>query len=358
MDKIKLRQICFIYAALLPATRMLLYPATLAYHAGNDLLFSALGNLLAEGAVIFAVMMLAKRTRLTFFGLLKNTFGEVAARIVYGAFALFFAASALLPLLEQKGFVTQVLYENAPSVLSFAPFFALSLFACMRGLKSIGRIADIALPLFAVCFAVLILLALPQADFAALLPLFGRGAAPVLRGWQYGIARYTDCLFPLFFLGHFRTEKGGTAKVMLSFAAGALATLLFLAVFYAVFADIAPLQQNALAQIAKYTTAFTSLGRIDLLPAIALSLVLAFALCIPLQLSTHCACTAIGCRPLWPALAVNGALLALTIFFNYSFREVQAAFAEVLWPVFGVFCYLVPLLALLLRREKRRPDDE
>ncbi len=354
MDKIKLRQICFLYAALLPATRMLLYPATLAYHAGNDLLFSALGNLLAEGIVVFAIMLLAGRTEQTFFGLLKNTFGEIAARVVYGVFALFFALSALLPLLEQKGFVTQVLYENAPTVLSFAPFFAVGLFACMRGLESIGRIADIALPLFAVCFAALIFLALPQADFAALLPVLGRGAAPVLRGWRYGMARYADCLFPLFFLGHFRAEKGGTAKVMLSFAAGAAATLLFLAVFYAVFADLAPLQQNALAQIAKYTTAFTSLGRIDLLPAIALSLVLAFALCIPLQLCTHCACTAIGCRPLLPALAVNGALLALTVFFNYSFREVQTVFAEALWPLFGVFCYLLPLFATLLRKGQRR----
>lgn len=48
-------------------------------------------------------MQLSKRTKLTFFGLLENTFGRVAARIVYGVFALFFALSAVLPMLEQKG---------------------------------------------------------------------------------------------------------------------------------------------------------------------------------------------------------------------------------------------------------------
>lgn len=354
MDKIKIRQICFIYAALMPATRMLLYPATLAYHAGSGLIFSALGNFLAEGVVIFAVMMLSKYTKCTFFELLQNTFGKLCARIVYGLFALFFALSSILPLLEQKGFVTQVLYENAPTILSFAPFFAVGLFACTKGFKSIGRIADVALPVFAICYAALMLLAAPQADFANLLPIGGGGgAAPVVRGWIYGLARYTDCLFPLFFLGHFDYEKGGTAKVMIAFAAGAAATLLFLAVFYAIFADIAMMQQNAVAQISKYTTAYTSLGRIDLLFIIALSLVLVFSLCIPLQMCTHCARTAFGCKPLIPAIAVNVVLLVLAAVLNYSFREVQTVFAEYMWLAFAVICYAVPLAALLLRRKPR-----
>ena len=81
MDRIKLRQICFLYAALMPVTRTLLLPATLAYHAGNDLLLPAFANFAAEGIVIFLVMQLSKRTKLTFFGLLENTFGRVAARI-------------------------------------------------------------------------------------------------------------------------------------------------------------------------------------------------------------------------------------------------------------------------------------
>ena len=90
MDKIKLRQICFLFAGMMPLTKMIVYPAMLAYQAKNDLLLAAFGNFLLEGAVIALVMFLASRTDCTFFDLLQNTFGKIGAKIIYGLFAAFF----------------------------------------------------------------------------------------------------------------------------------------------------------------------------------------------------------------------------------------------------------------------------
>ena len=248
--------------------------------------------------------------------------------------------------------MTQVLYETAPTVLSFAPFFAVGLFACLKGFRSIGRICDLALPVFVVCYAVLMLLALPYADLSELLPA-GQNGAGILRGWVYGLTRYTDCLYPLFFLGHFDYEKGGTAKMMGAFAFGTAAAMFFLAVFYGIFSDIAVLQQNALAQISKYTTAFTLLGRVDLIFIIAMTLLLVFAMCVPLQMCTHCVCESLRCKPALPALVLNLLMLALAVMLNYSFREVQTLYAEKLWIVFAVLCYAVPAAALLLRKKRK-----
>lgn len=352
MDKIKLRQICFLFAAIMPVTKTIIYPATLSYYAGNNLLLSSALNFLLMGAVLALVIFLSYRTDMTFFDLLQNTFGRVTARIIYGLFALFFAFSALLPLMEQKGFVAQVFYENIPSFIAFAPLFGVSFFACVKGFKTIGRAADIALPVFAVCFAVILLLALPEADFSALLPVGGDG---VFRGSLYGLNWYTECLYPLFFLGHFKREKGAWWKAGLSFLCGAAATLGFLAIFYGIFADIAVQQQNAIAQISKYTTSFTSLGRIDLLFIFALALVLVFALCIRAQLSVHCACKALGgVNPLLPAAALNILLLVLIVFFKYSYLELQTFFTRSLWPVFIIFAYVLPAAALLLRKKARQ----
>ena len=352
MDKIKLRQICFLFAAIMPVTKTIIYPATLSYYAGNNLLLSSALNFLLMGAVLALVIFLSYRTDMTFFDLLQNTFGRVTARIIYGLFALFFAFSALLPLMEQKGFVAQVFYENIPSFIAFAPLFGVSFFACVKGFKTIGRAADIALPVFAVCFAVILLLALPEADFSALLPVGGDG---VFRGSLYGLNWYTECLYPLFFLGHFEREKGAWWKAGLSFLCGAAATLGFLAIFYGIFADIAVQQQNAIAQISKYTTSFTSLGRIDLLFIFALALVLVFALCIPAQLSVHCACKALGgVNPLLPAAALNILLLVLIVFFKYSYLELQTFFTRSLWPVFIIFAYVLPAATLLLRKKARQ----
>ena len=121
MDKIKVRQICFFLAALMPAAKMLLYPTTLVYRSKNDLLFSALINFALEGGIVALTMLLAKKTKMTFFELISNTFGNVTAKIVYALFALFFFGAALLPLMEQKNFVMRVMYENVPSIISLSP---------------------------------------------------------------------------------------------------------------------------------------------------------------------------------------------------------------------------------------------
>ena len=52
MDKIKVRQICFFFAAMMPVSKLLVYPATLVYNSRNDLLFSAFVNCLIEGAAV------------------------------------------------------------------------------------------------------------------------------------------------------------------------------------------------------------------------------------------------------------------------------------------------------------------
>ncbi len=349
---LNVRQICFLFAAILPVTRMLVYPATLSYRAKNDLVWAALISFAAEFAVIALLLLLAKKTDLTFLGLVQNTFGRVAARIACFVFSLYFFFSSLLPVLEQRGFILQVFYENVSSFLSFIPFVAVSLYASVKGLRSTGRVADLSLPIFAVCIPVLLLLALPEADFTALLPVGSTGAGNIFRSAAEGMNWFGGAAYMLFFLGNFRYEKKSAVKILSAYGIGAAIVLFFLALFYGIFSDIAILQQNALAHISKYATSFTSLGRIDLLFIFALSPVLLFALCLPLQLSTRCAAEALHVRPVFPAAAIHLLLLLFILFFNQSYLEIQTLMTQKLWYVFVVFALLLPALALVLRREK------
>lgn len=58
---LNIRQICFLFAAVLPVTRMLVYPATLSFQAKNDLVLSAFISFAAEFAVIALLLWLAKK---------------------------------------------------------------------------------------------------------------------------------------------------------------------------------------------------------------------------------------------------------------------------------------------------------
>ena len=118
MDRIKVRQICFYFIAMMPVAKLLVYPATLTYNSGNDLIASALINCITEGAIVALVMLLAKKTGKSLFQLTEGAFGKIAAKIIYALFALFFFASSLLPMLEQKNFVLQVMYENSKKNLA------------------------------------------------------------------------------------------------------------------------------------------------------------------------------------------------------------------------------------------------
>ena len=354
MNKINIRQICFLLACMLPLTKTIIYPTAVVYGVGHDLLWSAAINLLAEALIIFAIMMLAKRTDKTLFELIENTLGKIGARIVYALFALFFLFAATLPIVEQKNFVMTVFYENIPSIISFAPFFALALFASIKGFKSIGRMADILMQVFAVSFVIIMVLSLPEAKFGELLPILSTPPTKIFQTALGSMTWFTDCVFLLFFLGHFRYEKLSTVKVMVAYSVGAILTLLFLAVFYAIFGDIAIRQQFTLAQISKYTTTFSSLGRIDFLFIYALTLVLVFYLIVPITMCVHCIQHVIPCRPLYPALGVNAILLIFTLAFTGIYSSLQEFMTYKMWYVFILFAYLAPLLALLLKKEKKQ----
>ena len=221
MNKIKLRQICFLLMGMMPITKLLLYPAILPYYSQNDVLLSAAINFILQGIVIGFVLWLSKRTNCTFLQLLQNTFGNIAAYIIYVLFILFLLLSSFSIISEQKVFVIHTLYENIPSYLNFLPFFIVSFFACTKGIRSIGRVADLAMPIFMFAFFALIGLSLFNINLSALLPI-GGGKLGIFRGSLISSNWYTDCLYPLLFLGHFQYEKKSFLKVGISYGIGAI----------------------------------------------------------------------------------------------------------------------------------------
>ena len=113
----------FAYSA---AGKILMMPALLSYYCKNDLLFPALFLLAAQTAVVWVVAFACSKTNKTFFELAQDAFGAVFSKILMWLFAAFFAAAALLPMLEQKLFVQAIFYDTIPSLITFLPFFILA----------------------------------------------------------------------------------------------------------------------------------------------------------------------------------------------------------------------------------------
>lgn len=358
MDKIKIRQICFLLIGMMPITKLLMYPAILPYYTQNDVLLSAAINFILQGVVIGFVLWLSKRTNCTFLQLLQNTFGNIAASIIYALFILFLLLSSFSIISEQKVFVIHTLYENIPSYANFLPFFIVSFLACSKSIKTIGRAADLCMPIFVFAFLAIIGLSLFNINLSSILPI-GGAKSGIFKGSLMSSVWYTDCLYPLFFLGNFKYEKKSFLKVGISYGIGAICVMLFLAIFYSLYGDLSLLRQNSMAHIAKFTTAFTSIGRIDFVFIFALTLVHIFYSIVPLHLAVT---GIIDIFPKWNKLLVSGIvnliMLVLVWFSNYDYAAIQHFYNGYFWIFAAIFAYILPISAIFLKKGRRATNEK
>lgn len=353
--KISPRQIYFLLACNAPLGKLVYLPSQLAHYAKNDLLFPAAVQFLVQAFAVFLVLLLAKRG-MSFYEMLANTFGKIAAKILICIFGLFLLYASLLPLLEQQLFVQSEFYDTLPSLLAFGPFFVFSVYLCSKPLSSFGRTWDILAPLAIAGFVGILLLSVGSADYGALAPAGAAGAGAFWRTTSSATSWFFDAAFLMTLLGKIDYQKGMPWKGALCYLAGGAAVLFFLATFYAIFGPLSFNQLFGFSKTSKYFSGITVLGRIDYLFIYLIALVLAFYITLPMQGAIDCAVQAFGekkyLRPIL-AIAVNAVLFALLVLFRYSIKDVLNVVSGTLFWIFPIFFIAVPALSLLLRRRPR-----
>ena len=308
--KLSSRQILFFLAAAAPIGKIVLMPARLARACANDLLFPVLAQLLVQAAIIFCVLLLARREQ-TLYALIRDAAGGVAAKIAAILFSAFLLFAAFLPVVEQKLLVRSIFYDTIPAYLVFTPFFIFSAYLCARPLCTVGRMWDILTPLAAVALAGIALLSVGSADYGALAPA---GAA----GWE-GVAR-------------------GTQAACSS-------------TFYGVFSEIAVAQTHAFARMSGFFSGMTVLGRIDYLFIFAAAFVMTFYVILPMQAAVGTLSEAFGKSRALPALlsaGINLAMLAAVYLTNFHTSQVIEMLTGTLFWLYPVFAAGVPLLLVLI----------
>lgn len=352
--KINVRQICFILAFYTAATKLLLYPIILSGISGRDLVFSALLDFLVQGAAVWAVAFLSSRTDKTLFELIKTAFGEVTARIIYGLFAAFFLFCTIPLMFEQKLYVQAIFYDTIPSFTVFAPVFLFTVYAGAKGFKNIGRCADVCMPIFIVSMAFIFFMSFSEVDFTNLLPVLKTSPAGYLGGALKTSFFFLEPAYLLIFLGNFRYKKGDVAKLTLSYAAGALIVLAFLAVFYGIYGELTSSRQFAVSKTSLYFSAIDVVGRVDLYALYALEIVMLFAFVLNVQLAVHCIvkCSGWNCPELI-SFFVNIVLLVIIITCGGSLAGLQNFYTDWGWIIVLLFSTAAPFASLAFKRAER-----
>jgi hypothetical protein len=352
MTKISTRQLCFFFAFLIPVSKLLETPSLLSYYAGGDLLFPALVHTILQGGMSLLILLFLEKIDGTFDEFLQQKLGKIGGKILYISLGVFYVFFTILPLLELEKFTLAAFFDTTPGIIAFLPFFLLAVFVASRPLSHFYRILDFCMPLFIFSFFPLLLMSVGHADFSALMPLFSaRPRSLFLSVWR-SVLHFSDTAFLLPLLSGYKPNKGDTKKVMISFFAGHLFLMIFLAVFYGVFQSLSPQRPFAFDTIAQYFSGLSVIGRVDLLLVYLLTVLLLLYYSLPILLSVHCFSTATGIRPLPLSAVISGLLLILTLFFQRFYPNVYSLVTTKFLFLYPLFAYALPLILLLLSKRR------
>lgn len=352
---ISARQLAFFIAFFLPIGKLLELPSLLTSYAGGDLLIAALVGLIFEGLSLTCLLLFCKQTKSSPFSFLEERFGAPTAnvaRLVYATFLLLFST---LPLFDLEKFSHAAFSDTSPTFFVFTPFFFLSGFLCVRGIQGIGRAADLAPVLFLIPIVGLLAMSLGQADFSRLLPVMEKPLSVSLNAFWKTLPYFSfgGLLLPL--TSGYRYEQGDERKLLPAFAVGAVLTLLFLAVFFAVFGLLGAKEHFAVMKLAQFFPALKFVGRIDLLLVYALSICLFYFTAFPLQLCTQLFTDSLPLKSKLPtAVILSVSLYFVVLFGNKYSTRIHAVFTSYLPPVFLLFSVLFPVIFLLLSLKNGR----
>ena len=357
-DGINARQIAFFGAFILPVYKLLELPSILSRFTGGDLLLPAFLQYLFQTGILLALLFVCSRSQTSLFERLEARLGKWTA-VLYLFYALYFLFAGVLPLLDLDKFVYAVFYDTSPTFFSVIFFFFISAYVCSRGVKMLGRIADLSLFLFLVPFFALIAMSLGEADASNLLPIFQHRLEHTVSAFTYTAPHFSDAILLLPLLGNLRYQKGDGKKITLGYGLGGVFTLLFLGVFYGVYSTLASREHYAFAKIAQYFPALTVIGRIDLLLVYLLCIVLFIYVATPLHYATDLTTRTLGGkRRVWFAILFNLGALLFVLFFNQHYDAIYALFGQYLFPVFWLFADILPLLLLLLTLKKEKKGEK
>ncbi len=347
------RQIAFCAAFILPAGKLLETPSLLARYAKGDILLPALLHFLLQSLVLVGVLYALSKSEKS---LLERAHEKLGRWIVLpvALYALYFLFAAILPLLDLEKFVYAAFFDTAPTTFSFGAFFFLLAFFCTKGLKTLGRCADLCLFLFLLPFLALLAMGFFETDLTRLLPFFGTDATGIARAFAKTTPHFSDVALLLPLLATYRHKEGDGVKITLGYWAGTAMTLPFFAVFFGIFSTIAPREHYAFSKIAQYFPALDVVGRLDLLFVYFLTVVLLFYTCLPFLYSTELTARlfSIKSKAFLSAL-VALAFFVLVLFVNRYYDEFYRVVSGKLAPVFWFVADIVPLFTLLLPISKK-----
>ena len=127
-----------------------------------------------------------------------------------------------------------------------------------------------------------------------------------------------------------------------------VATLILIAVFYAIFQGISQRQYYAPIKMSKYSITLSNIGRLDYFGSLMFSVISVYGMTMPLLLATVCINKVFNFKKnvTVPLIITVIELVAVYIFQNEIFKNISF-FQNYILPFYLIACYILPLILLI-----------
>jgi len=285
MKVISSLQFTFISIFLLLSTKVFTITPYVFGYAGKDSIWSmSFGALIDLAILVLVIVIMQKNKEITFFELLKKSFGTIIAKILLCFLFVFILLKALFLYQETHSFFLQILFDEFPLLLYVIPVLFITGYFAVKGIDTIARSIEI--------FAIFVLIgviicastAVNDANFNYLLPFFEDGIGPSLDGlWAQMFYRGNPIIL-LCFMGKVEFKKHFNVKFILSNFILLLMLLGTALLFYMVYGPSARYVEFALADLPQYDPFVSDLGRFNWLSVV----VCTFALFLTSSVFLYC----------------------------------------------------------------------
>lgn len=176
-------QMMLLLHPLIVSTALLLVPAMTERHAGRDMWLSPIWAMFSGFAVVLTAWALHKRfPDDTPIEMGMKLLGKFPGRVIGAVYILFYWHSSGILIREYGEFVSGVFLMETPTPVIMGGMLIVAAYAVRGGIETLGRCAQIIIPVVASLFLLLILLQVHEFDPERLLPMFEFGLLPSLKG--------------------------------------------------------------------------------------------------------------------------------------------------------------------------------
>ncbi len=248
------------------AIKMFMLPALMLKVSGRDSIIVMGVYLFVELInVLFVSLTIKRNPDKSFYDILTASLGNVFGRVVVVYYTCFLLLKLLLMISEVKVFFSVSVYDRISWEIMIIPLLALGVGFASKPLTSLGRCAELFMPLIVVSTVVLSLLLSANVPLSNILPLFSNGAKDVTAGALTFPVWFGDVSLLLVCIGRVKDEGKVVIKTVLFRVMSVVFVLVFSFIMIATYADITDLIDygHNVSSMTQYSLGSHDYGRFD-----------------------------------------------------------------------------------------------